>query len=1038
MLNNLDLFYILNGTEISLQNQKNELFLTLESSESLSVIKKSESSSKTSLHYSFKVSGIHPYLLNNDFEQEIRTISKFKLLLFSMPDYSSAKERSIIKYGDQICLQVKNNLFIVATNDGDLQLENLKGDQTLSSVNLPINSKFTIVNPEKQFPTNKPLFFDDIIILRSSFGGHVCLTLVNNSVLQYENGGEIKIGGVDDVNTGINSNSNIIIDECKWKIVKVDVPLTPTWFKKRKYLNDNINSYPFHLDKNFYNNKRISSNNSNSKDLYKSNNKEIPTKIDKPIQKLSSFSLEEQDKIFVNELLLVMLGLEGKYIKRVVNTTSYKDFKVEFEVEPYLDNPTCDPSYLSLANLILPMGYYYNSITYFLNIGSNPETGLVVKGFCEGLKKLLREYILFVNQLEEYKKNNSFFSLQQLLWLCQPSLKLLECLHKLCQKCFMIKGGALLNIIYSCVLHENDSQIKSIYKYLLNKSFIPFFEMIKLWVCHGFLENEHDYQEFMIFSPKSYIKEKLNDYYHDLFWETKFILNDVNIPTFLDRIKTKILFIGKSFNIIKECGKNIKCPYENEFESFRDIVQDITYDIKTIIKNNFDIYKQDGIIDLSINNSNNNNIRINILLLNNRNNQMIFETERIIEFENLIEKIYQWINNTLKKILFNEKDLILMIHSFKKYYLMEAGDYFNDFIEMNLDLLTSGLSKINDENKDKKKENIIKLPMNRNEDENKSIFKFEITNMTLEDLKKYYTNYHKILKTSENDITKIISQLQKIDKIINKKKREEPKENVKVVECIEIDSEIQWPLNLIFSKKNIMKYKLLFRSLIRLKFIEKLLYNSFHLQQDLKELNIQSKFKDSFFLRDCMVSFIKNLITYLFNEVIEPNYIELMKNLENANSMEDVINYHDKYLDKCINEGFIIDNFKGKLNEILNCCHYYCHLIFQYHKTIFIKSQEIMQDFLLKKDINQYSNEFKRKKMKNKEKNYALAQAFNSIETIYKNSLSKLNNSFNNRLKVFLDNIKKINDNHKTNLALLLIKIDYNNYYHDKFSQQHP
>ena len=102
-------------------------------------------------------------------------------------------------------------------------------------------------------------------------------------------------------------------------------------------------------------------------------------------------------------------------------------------------------------------------------------------------------------------------------------------------------------------MHENDTQIKSIYKYLLNKSFLPFFDMIKLWVCHGFLENEHDYQEFMIFSPISYIKEKLDDYYHDLFWETKFILSNINIPTFLSNIAPKILFIGKSYNIIKEC-----------------------------------------------------------------------------------------------------------------------------------------------------------------------------------------------------------------------------------------------------------------------------------------------------------------------------------------------------------------------------------------------------------------------------------------------------------------------------------------------------
>ena len=97
----------------------------------------------------------------------------------------------------------------------------------------------------------------------------------------------------------------------------------------------------------------------------------MSTIIDKSKEKLSSLPSVEQDKILVNDLLLVMMGLEGKYIKRIVNNTSYKDFKVEFEVEPFLDNPTCDPPLLSLTNLILPMGNFYSSITYFINMGSN-------------------------------------------------------------------------------------------------------------------------------------------------------------------------------------------------------------------------------------------------------------------------------------------------------------------------------------------------------------------------------------------------------------------------------------------------------------------------------------------------------------------------------------------------------------------------------------------------------------------------------------------------------------------------------------------
>ena len=1025
MIYNLELFYILNGTEVSLQNQKNKLFLTLETSLPLSGQAYLNNQNQKNTKSSFKVSGIHPYLLNNDFDQEIRTISKFRMVLSSMPDYKSNKERSIIKYGDQVSFMLPNNLFIIATNDGNLKIQQLNGDQTLSSVNLPHNSKFTIVPPENKFPANKPLFYDDIIILRSSFGGFLSLSTANNSRLEYDKGGEMRIGDVDDINIDINSNSNSKLDENKWKIIKVDIPLIPTWHKKRKYLNDNINSYLYYLDKSFYKTKNINNvNDINNKESFM-NSREISTRIDKAKEKLSSYPPTEQDKILVNDLLLVMLGLEGKYIKRVVNNTSYKDFKVEFEVEPYLDNPTCDPPLLSLTNLILPMGYYYSSITYFLNMGSKPETGLVVKGFCEGLKKILREYILFVNQLEEYKKNSEAnINLQQLWWVCQPSIKLLECLHKLCQKCFMVKGGALLNLIYSVYLHENDVQIKSIYKYLLNKSFNPFFNMIKLWVCHGFLENEHDYQEFMIFSPKSYIKEKLNDYYHDLFWETKFILSNINVPVFLSNIAPKILFIGKSYNIIKECGKNIKCPYELEFESFRDIDKDEENNINDIIKSNFNIYKKNGIVDF---NGNNNNY------LYNKSNQMIFETERIIEFENLIDKIYRWINDTLKNVLFNEKDLILMIHSFKKYFLMEAGDFYNDFIEMNLELLNKGLNSIKEEYIYKKDDNIIKLPITK-DDEYKNIFKFIITNMNAEDLLKYYANYHKILKSNENDITKITSQLEIIDNGLNRKKNEEPKESFKVVECIEIEPEILWPLNLIFSKKNIMKYKLIFKQLIRLKFIEKLLYNAFILQQHFKELNIQIKLKDSFFLRDCMINFIKNLIYYLFNEVIEPNYLQLIKNLENSKSMEDVINYHDKFLDNCLNDGLIIDNLKGKLNDILNCCYFYCHLIFKYHNTIIENSQEIMHDIVSQN--KEYRNEFTRKKIKNKEKNYALKQAFLKVEGTYRNLLDKINGGFNTRLKNFLETIKQINDNHKTNLANLLIKIDYNNYYHDKFLEK--
>lgn len=358
---------------------------------------------------------------------------------------------------------------------------------------------------------------------------------------------------------------------------------------------------------------------------------------------------------------------------------------------------------------------------------------------------------------------------------------------------------------------------------------------------------------------------------------------------------------------------------------------------------------------------------------------------------------------------------------------MEAGDFYNDFIELNLDLLGVGLNKLSEETTYKNLDSIIRLP-NMHEEENKEVFKFTITNMTVEDLKKYFSNYYKILKTSENDITKITSQLAKIDNLIDKKKNEEPKENIKVVECIEIEPKIKWPLNLIFSKKNIMKYKLLFRQLIRLKFIEKQLYNAFLIQKEFKDINLQIKLKESFFLRDCMINFIKNVIYYLFNEVIEPNYIQLIKNLETSSSMEDVINHHDKFLDVCLSEGFIVDNLTGKLIDIINCCYFYCHLVFQYTNKIQLQAQETLQEIRTNKILS--------KNEKIKQKNSAFINSFLSFEQSYRPILEKLKAGYNTRLKAFLNTIKEINDNHKTNLANLLSKIDYNNFYHELFSQQ--
>ena len=82
-----------------------------------------------------------------------------------------------------------------------------------------------------------------------------------------------------------------------------------------------------------------------------------------------------------------------------------------------------------MVQKILPLSVYHDKILQFLNINNSVETGLVAKGLCEGIRKVLREYILFLNQLDCDLCSDKL-DIQKLWYLSQSSMKTLENLAK--------------------------------------------------------------------------------------------------------------------------------------------------------------------------------------------------------------------------------------------------------------------------------------------------------------------------------------------------------------------------------------------------------------------------------------------------------------------------------------------------------------------------------------------------------------------------------------------------------------------------------
>jgi hypothetical protein len=293
MLNFSELAYLHNGTDFCLSNNKNRQFLNFDNTE-----------------LKFKPNGIHPFLINKEFENN--NITEFRIFLSSNP-----KAKNILTYGNQISIMTKDDMFISCTNNGEVRIESLRGDKTLSAINLPVNSKFTIIDPFNQTNISKPLLYNDEIILRSTFGTYLSFSsdlIVNNTAL-------------------------IISEESIWKIVKTDIPYLPDWLTKRRYLNYNYISYQYNLEKSY----------ENTFSSYLKKNKQNVSQDDK--LSLLTLSLDMQEKILLEDLLLNMIGLDGNYIKRNTKkpissdkedpSNLYKNINIKFEVEPYLENPTC-------------------------------------------------------------------------------------------------------------------------------------------------------------------------------------------------------------------------------------------------------------------------------------------------------------------------------------------------------------------------------------------------------------------------------------------------------------------------------------------------------------------------------------------------------------------------------------------------------------------------------------------------------------------------------------------------------------------------
>lgn len=210
-------------------------------------------------------------------------------------------------------------------------------------------------------------------------------------------------------------------------------------------------------------------------------------------------------------------------------------------------------------------------------------------------------------------------------------------------------------------------------------------------------------------------------------------------------------------------------------------------------------------------------------------------------------------------LVFIESKFDDVLRSIKGYFFLEYGDLFVHFMdagEEDLSMLkkknfSDGLkTKIFSE---EKMQNLFELLI-RTSSANNDPFKDDVTCRL--DNSSLYDQIHRI-KTLEPD---------KLNYGFNEKPF--MKKDSKYADFLTIEYKCRFPLNLIFNKKSMSKYQVLFRFLFWCKYIERQLNSVWLALQSTKEIPLQF-YTPAYLLNQRMINFIKNFIYYLCYEVIE-------------------------------------------------------------------------------------------------------------------------------------------------------------------------
>ncbi|XP_006348193.1 gamma-tubulin complex component 2 [Solanum tuberosum] len=248
-----------------------------------------------------------------------------------------------------------------------------------------------------------------------------------------------------------------------------------------------------------------------------------------------------------------------------------------------------------------------------------------------------------------------------------------------------------------------------------------------------------------------------------------------------------------------------------------------------------------------------------------------------------IKSAYDFASGELLNLVKNKYDLMGKLQSIKHYLLLDQGDFLVHF----MDTAREELMKKPDEISVEKLQSLLDLALRSTA---------AGADPCHEDL---------LCCVERTTLLKRLSTLKDLEisrSAPDSNDLEEPL-SITGLETFSLNYKVRWPLSLVISRKALTKYQLIFRFLFHCKHVDRQLSGAWQVHQGLRKLDMQgTTVSVSSLLCRNMLKFINSLLHYLTFEVLEPNWHVMLSRLQTAKSIDEVIQYHDFFLDKCLRE----------------------------------------------------------------------------------------------------------------------------------------